>query len=153
MTKNYLKSIPSECLFVLLLYIQPTIFQQCWDVFLSSWVEQVLSQHSSSAESQTGVAWTWFYPNSNTLPLSHCALLTIRVTDLGPNCLQRLPSGGSRGVQGGCSNPPPPYENEIKSAKRTPTPLYILTPFPEILDPKLFHWATALLTIRVTNRS
>ena len=28
-------------------------------------------------------------------------------------------------------------KNEIKSAKRTPTPLYIRTPVPEILDPHL----------------
>ena len=30
-------------------------------------------------------------------------------------------------------------KNEIKSAKRTTTPLHIRTPFPEILDPPLIH--------------
>ena len=39
--------------------------------------------------------------------------------------------------------------NEIKSARRTPTPLnmYILTPFPEIVDPPLLSWRIIALLV------
>ena len=83
--------------------------------------------------------------------------------DQAKTCTQIMTTvADPEGVQGVGSNPPPSpspifsetklfhfhgifKKIEIKSAKGTPIPLYIQTPFPEILDPLLDQLVVSLL--------
>ena len=44
MDKQNYYSVSFYCLIVLMIYLQVNNIQLCWDIFLSSWVETVLSR-------------------------------------------------------------------------------------------------------------